>query len=120
MPRPKFASVDEYLAAQPDRARRVLERVRRIIHKTVPGLEETISYGIPTFKLGDEVVAHIAGWKHFYSFYPANARLAAEFGDELAPYLGAKSTLRFPLSDPVPRRLIERVAAFRAREVRDA
>lgn len=35
----------------------------------------------------------------------------------LTPSRVSKSTLRFPVSQPVPERLIERIAKFRAREV---
>lgn len=116
MSKPAFATVAEYLAAQPEDARRVLERVRRTIRSAVPGIRETISYGIPTFKLGGKTVLHLAGWKRFYSLYPANARLVGAFGDEIAPYAAAKSTLRFPLDAPVPQKLIARIAEFRAKE----
>ena len=43
-----FTSVDQYIAAQPEATRPILERVRAIIRKTLPGAEETISYQIPT------------------------------------------------------------------------
>ena len=44
------------------------------------------------------------------------ARLEA-FAKELAPYERRKGTLKFPLSEPVPVRLIERIAKFRARQL---
>ncbi len=116
MPKPAFATVDEYIAAQPEVARRVLERVRRTIRAAVPSVQETISYGIPTFKLGGKTVLHLAGWKRFYSLYPANPRLVGAFADELAPYAAAKSTLRFPFDAPVPQKLIARIAEYRAKE----
>jgi len=110
-------SVDEYIAALPEATRAVLERVRRIVGRAVPAAEETISYGIPTYKLHGRVVLHLAAWKRHYSLYPANARVLAAFGDELTPYLVEKSTLRFALAEPVPAKLIERIATFRAKEV---
>ena len=57
-----------------------------------------------------------AGWKQHYSLYPAIGRLVAEFKVELAPYEISKGTIRFPLSDPVPVKLIERITKFRAKE----
>ena len=44
-------------------------------------------------------------------------RLVPAFKRELAPYEISKGTIRFPLSEPVPLKLIERVAKFRAKEV---
>jgi uncharacterized protein YdhG (YjbR/CyaY superfamily) len=60
---------------------------------------------------------YFAGWKRHYSLYPASARLVAAFQDELAPYQLSKGTIRFPLSQPVPAKLIERIVKFRAQEI---
>jgi len=108
--------VDGYIAAQPENVQRVLQRVRNIIRKAVPGAEESISYQIPTYKLRGERVIYFAGWKQHYSLYPATGPLVAAFKDELAPYELSKGTIRFPLSLPVPVKLIERIAKFRAKE----
>ncbi len=111
-----FKSVDEYIASQPEAVQGVLQRVRGIIRKAVPGAEESISYQIPTYKLRGERVIYFAGWKQHYSLYPATGPLVAAFKDELAPYELSKGTIRFPLSLPVPVKLIERIAKFRAKE----
>ncbi len=109
--------IDEYLAAQPAPMRRALERVRRAILKAVPHGEETIAYKIPTIKLHGRTVLHFAAWKGYYSIYPANTRVVEAFGDRITPYLASKSTLHFPLSEPVPVKLIEEIAKFRAGEI---
>jgi uncharacterized protein YdhG (YjbR/CyaY superfamily) len=111
-----FQSVDEYIAAQPETVREVLERVRSAIRQALPDAEEIISYQIPAFKLHGGVVLYFAGWRRHYSLYPANDLLVAAFKDELAPYKVNKATIRFPLSQPVPVRLIGRIAKFRAKE----
>jgi uncharacterized protein YdhG (YjbR/CyaY superfamily) len=110
-------SVDEYIASQPEEAQEILERVRSAIRKAVPAAEEGISYKIPTYKLHGRPVLHFAGWKQHYSLYPATKRVVAAFKNELAPYEIGKGTIRFPLSQPVPARLIGRIAKFRAKEV---
>ena len=110
-------SVDEYIASQPEAAQKALKRVRSVIRKAVPAAEEMISYKIAAYKLHGRVMLYFAGWKQHYSLYPATAGLVAAFGDELAPYKLSKGTIRFPLSDPVPAKLIERIAKFRAKEV---
>ena len=112
-----FKSVDEYIASQPEAVQGVLKRVRSIIRKAVPGVEEMISYKIPTYKLHGGPVLYFAGWRRHYSLYPATDRVVAAFKDELAPYEVSKGTIRFPLSGPVPVKLIERIAKFRAKEV---
>jgi uncharacterized protein YdhG (YjbR/CyaY superfamily) len=112
-----FKSVDDYIASQPEALQGILGRVRSTIRKAVPGAEEVISYRIPTYKLHGGAVLYFAGWKQHYSLYPATARIVEAFKDELASYEVSKGTIRFPLSQPVPVKLIERIAKFRAKEV---
>ena len=112
-----FKSVDEYIASQPDGVQSVLNRVRSTIRKAVPGAEETISYKIPAYKLNGDRVLFFAGWKHHYSLYPATKRVIKAFRVELALYEVSKGTIRFPFSEPVPVKLIGRIAKFRAKEV---
>jgi uncharacterized protein YdhG (YjbR/CyaY superfamily) len=112
-----FKSVDEYMASQPEAVQGVLERVRITIRKAVPGAEEVISYNMPTYKLHGSPVLFFAGWRKHYSLYPATDHVVEAFKDDLAPYQVNKGTIRFPLSQPVPAKLIERIAKFRAKEV---
>jgi uncharacterized protein YdhG (YjbR/CyaY superfamily) len=112
-----FKSVDEYIASQPKGVQPILGRLRDIIRKAVPGADEVISYQIPTYKLHGATVLYFAGWKQHYSLYPATQLVLAAFQDELAPYKISKGTIRFPLSQPVPLKLIERIVKFRAKEV---
>jgi uncharacterized protein YdhG (YjbR/CyaY superfamily) len=118
MPRAGFATVDEYIASQPEDVQPVLERVRTAIRKALPKADEVISYEIPAYKLGGRNVVFFAGFKHHYSLYPANARVVAAFRKELEPYdVNGKGTVRFPLTARVPVRLISAIAKFRAKEV---
>lgn len=116
MAKTDFKSVDEYIATHPEDVQAILRRVRSAIRKAVPGAQEGISYQIPTYKLHGGYVVYFAGWKQHYSLYPANDHLVAAFKDDLAPYKISKGTIRFPLSQPVPVKLIERIARFRAKE----
>ena len=111
-----FQSVEEYIASQPVPVRRVLRRVRAAIRAALPEAEETISYQIPAYKIQRRAVLYFAGWKKHYSLYPATGRLAAAFAGELASCELSKGTIRFPLSGPVPVKLIARIAKFRAHE----
>jgi len=111
-------SVDDYIAAQPTRVRRTLQRVRRIVRGALPDAEEAISYGIPAYKVHGRIALFFAGWKDHYSLYPAGSRnVAAAFKKELQRYERSKGTIRFDLSKPVPAKLIERIAKYRAKEI---
>lgn len=109
-------SVDEYISTRSEATRVILQRVRRAIRNAIPHAAETISYQIPAYKLHGRCVVYFAGWKQHYSVYPATERLRAAFEKELAGYEMSKGTIRFPLSEPVPVRLIGRIAKFLAEE----
>ena len=69
---------------------------------------------MPTYKLRGATVLQFAGWKSHFSLYAATPPVVAAFRDELKPYAIEKGTIRFPFARPVPERLIERIARFRA------
>ena len=117
MAKTDFRSVEEYILAQPKSVQPVLRRVRSVIRKAVPTAVEVISYQLPAYKLAEGPgVLYFAAWKQHYSLYPASDELVAAFMGELTPVRASKGTLRFPLSEPVPVKLIERIAKFRAKE----
>ena len=111
-------SVDEYIESQPAEVGEVLTRVRIAIRKAVPEAQETISYKMPTYTLAGERLLHFAVWKGHYALYAATAQVVAAIGDELAAFEVDKGTIRFPLSEPVPVKLIGRIAKVRAKGIR--
>jgi uncharacterized protein YdhG (YjbR/CyaY superfamily) len=117
MAKTDFKSVDEYIATKPEDVQPILQRVRGILRKALRGADEVISYQIPAYKLNGTAVLYFAGWTQHYSLYPATATLVAAFKKDVAPYELSKGTIRFPLAEPVPVELIERLAKFRANEV---
>jgi uncharacterized protein YdhG (YjbR/CyaY superfamily) len=117
MAKTDFKSVSEYIAAKPRDAQAALKRVRGAIRKAVPAADEGIAYQIPVFKLNGVPVLFFAGWKKHFSLYPASDALVAAFKDELASCELSKGTIRFPLDEPVPEKLIERIARFRAKQL---
>jgi uncharacterized protein YdhG (YjbR/CyaY superfamily) len=112
----KFTTVDAYIAAQPENAQAALRRVRAAIRKAVPGGEDVISYQIPAYRMPGGPMLWFAGWKQHYSLYPATGRVREALKDDLARYKVNKGTIRFPLAEPVPVKLIESIARLRAAE----
>jgi uncharacterized protein YdhG (YjbR/CyaY superfamily) len=116
MPADKFETVDEYIGAQREPTQAILQRVRAAILKALPGAEETISYNMPTYTLRGNFIIHFAAWKRHFSIYPASAKLIWSFKKEIAAGTIIKNTIRFPLDEPVPTALIERIAKYRVKE----
>jgi uncharacterized protein YdhG (YjbR/CyaY superfamily) len=103
-------TIDEYIGAFPADVQAILEEVRARLGHAVPTAVEAISYGIPVLKVDGRYLVYFAGWKHHISVYPlpdGDATLV----EEMAPYVAGKGTLKFPLSEPIPYDLVERVAA---------
>ena len=113
------ATIDEYLAGVPDDKRAALERLREQIHAAAPDAIETISYGMPAFKLDDRYFVGFSAAKGYCSFYAGKAPTVA-LADELTAFRTLKGTINFQADQPIPadlvRRLVQaRVAEYRAR-----
>lgn len=111
------ATIDDYIAGFPPDVRPILERVRRTIRAAVPNAEEAISYRIPTFRLNGKYLVYFAGHKNHVGLYPVEADDAA-LAKELAPYASGKATLKFPLTEPIPTRLIAKIVKLKAKRSR--
>ncbi len=115
-PEHKPSTVAEYIAAAAPEAQPILEEIRTAIAAIVPAAEEAIGYGIPTFKLGGQNLVHFAAFKNHIGFYPTPTGVAA-FAEDFKKYKQGKGSIQFPLVEPVPMELIERIVRFRLAEV---
>ena len=108
-------TVDEYIAGFPPEVQERMQAIRKTILKIVPNAQETISYQIPTFKLDGKPVVYFAGFIKHIGFYPVPVGNPA-FGDELAAYASGKGTAKFPMNEPIPLDLVEKIVKFRVKE----
>ena len=108
--------IEDYIAGFPRDVQAKLQKLRAVIRKAAPEAVEMIKYRMPTFVLHENLV-HFAAFPRHVGFYPTPSAIRA-FGAELADYESAKGSVQFPLDQPVPFALIERMVAFRVREVR--
>ena len=107
-------SIDDYIAAFSPEVRAILERVRSTVRKAAPGAQETISYRIPTFTLNGTLV-HFAAFKNHIGFYPP-VKGDARLENLISRYAGEKGNLRFPLDQPMPYGLIERIVKLSVKQ----
>lgn len=106
-----FTSIDEYIASFPEDVQAILQTIRTTIKAAAPDATEKISYQMPTFFLKGNLV-HFAAFKNHIGFYPAPRGIEA-FSDELAKYKGAKGSVQFPITEPMPLDLIRRIVEYR-------
>jgi uncharacterized protein YdhG (YjbR/CyaY superfamily) len=110
----KLKTINSYIENFPPEVQVLLEKMRATISKAAPEAEETIGYGIPTFKLNGNLV-HFAGYKNHIGFYPAPSAIKA-FQKELSVYEGAKGSVQFPLNKALPIALVTKIVKFRVKE----
>ena len=112
----KPTTIDEYIAGFPADVQKILRTIRTTIRKAAPKAEESISYGVPTFKLNGPLI-YFAAFKNHIGVYPVTAPVRAKF-EELSQYAGGKGTAKFPLDEPIPYALIGRIVKFKLSEQR--
>jgi len=110
-----FTSIDEYIATFPEDVQRIMKQLRKTIKAVAPGVEEAISYNMPTFNLNGRYLVYFSGWKTHIAFYGA-PRGNAEFKEDMSAYETGAGTLKFPLAEPLPFDLITKIVKFRATE----
>jgi hypothetical protein len=99
----EFATIDDYIASFPTDVQRSLGSIRETIHSTVAGLDETISYQMPTMTVNGKNLVHFAGWKHHISMYPLPAG-DAEFREVRRPVPGCEINREVPVEQTDPPR----------------
>jgi len=125
------ADTRKYNATQPPDERKICELLAREIDRNLPEAENKIWHAHPVKgrlkasagktigngpgKAGGQYVVYFAGWKHHWSLYPVTEPVRSELGSELASYKLSKGTVRFPLADPLPEKLVRRIVAKLAR-----
>lgn len=110
-------TVDEYLEGTPEPQRSTLTQLRGILRQLLPDATETISYGMPAFKVEDKAVAGYASFKNHCSYFPHSGSVLPEHAGELDGYDWDKGTLRFPVDQPLPSVLVEGLVATRLRQL---
>jgi len=107
--------VDDYIALQPDPTRTKLEELRKIIRDAAPEAKEVISYKMPAYQFHGMLVG-FAGYKKHCGFYPWNGHTVADFAEELKGYKTSSGAIQFPLDQPLPTALIQKIIAKRIDE----
>ena len=106
---------DEYIIQFPEDAKQLIKEVRDIIKNTVPNAVESISYGMPAYKTYGKPLIYFACFKNHIGLY-ATPSGHQEFKEELSGYKQGKGSVQFPLDQPIPYKLIMKIAAFKATE----
>lgn len=110
--------IEAYLAGVDEPKRTTLEVLRQTILEIIPDAEPTISYKMPAFRLDGAVIAGFAAFRDHLSYLPFSGSVLGQLADELTGYEMTKSALHFPIDQPLPRTIVEKLIALRRAEVR--
>jgi uncharacterized protein YdhG (YjbR/CyaY superfamily) len=113
----KPATVDEYIAAAPEQARPMLREIRALLKRVAPNAMETLKWGQPVFE-ERRILFSYSAYKSHLNFMPTGPALEP-FKKELAAYNMGKDTIQFPYDKPLPKALIRKIAAYRAKQVKE-
>jgi len=106
--------IDAYISRYPAEVQQLLQKMRLTTKKAAPKAAETISYGIPAFRL-EGMLVWFAAFKNHIGFYPGAGAIKI-FKEELSPYKAAKGSVQFPLDKPLPLALVSRMVRFRVKQ----
>jgi uncharacterized protein YdhG (YjbR/CyaY superfamily) len=109
------ASVDEYIRSCPEPARKRLIELRALVRAAAPGAQERISYRMPAFFLGRNLV-YFAAFAHHIGFYPG-AGVVSAFKSRLSKYKNARGSVQFPHEEQLPIVLIRKMLKFKMEEM---
>jgi uncharacterized protein YdhG (YjbR/CyaY superfamily) len=110
-------TIDEYIAAAPEVARKNLIEMCACLRESAPGAAEAIKWGVPAFAYR-RILFTFAARKDHIGFYPTPSAVEA-FSKELADFKTGKGSIQFPLEKTLPLALIRKIAVFRVREVNE-
>jgi uncharacterized protein YdhG (YjbR/CyaY superfamily) len=117
MAKTKPTTVTEYINAAPKEAQKTLREMRVILKKVVPKAKEAVKWGYPVFE-EKRILFSYGAFKSHLNFMPTRSTLQY-FEEELADYTTGKDTIQFPYDKPLPKTLIRKIAAHRAKDVRE-
>lgn len=108
--------IDAYLNSLEERKRTTLSQLRQTILTVLPDAEQGISYGAPAFKVRGKTVAGFAAFKNHLSYLPHSGSVFPALSGDLSDYSMSSGALRFPIGEPLPQELVEKLIAVRLRQ----
>ena len=103
-------TIDEYILAQEERIRPQLQSVRKVLKDSLPDAVEKISWSMPTYWKGHNIIQFAAAKKHI-GLYPGPEAVAF-FAEKLekAGCKYSKGSIQIPYSKDLPLELIAEIA----------
>ena len=105
-------TVDEYFSRLPEDQRKAFEVLRGIILDSIPGVEERISYRIPTYFVKGPLF-HFNVAKNHMSLVTVKTEVIVELKEELKGFKVSGTTIQFTPEKPIPKDLVRKIVMTR-------
>jgi uncharacterized protein YdhG (YjbR/CyaY superfamily) len=112
-----MSTFDDYLASVPEPQKAELERLRQLVRRVVPDVEESESYGMPAFKYKDRPLLGFKVSKNHLNVFPFSPEAIDAARDALAGFDLSKGTVRFTPDKPIPDSALKQLLRHRLREI---
>lgn len=111
-----YSTINEYISKSSKDVQDRLKKLRSKIKEIAPDAVESISYGMPAFKLKGKPLAYFAAYQHHIGFYPTSSPIK-KFKNELEGYQWSKGAVQFLIDKPIPFDLVEKMVKYRMKEI---
>ena len=115
--RPRFSSVEEYLASLDPTKERTLRSVIDLILNQFPELESKISWNVPTIHLNGKYVVGICAYKRHLTFTPWSPHVIADFKVRLGKFVVFKNCFQIPVDWEIDGKLVKDLVRARLAEL---
>lgn len=110
--------IETYIQQFPAEVQQILRNLRNLVKVNAPDAEESFAYGMPAYKTHKKPLVYFAAYQNHIGFY-ATPSGHSEFQEELSKFKQGKGSVQFPLNQPIPYKLIERIINYRVAENND-
>ncbi len=107
-------NIDDYISTFSPDVQAILKKIRQTVRKNAPNAQEIISYRMPAFRLNG-ILLYFAAFRNHIGLYPPVSG-DANLEKALARFAGPKGNLKFPLDQPIPYDLIQRIVKLRVKQ----
>jgi uncharacterized protein YdhG (YjbR/CyaY superfamily) len=110
--------IDAYVAAFDGPTRVTLDALATTLRQLLPTAEETISYGMPCFRVRGKAVAGFAAFTRHCAYLPHSGSVIAAV-PEVAHMVSTKGSLHIPLGTTLPRAVVKKLLRVRMNIISD-
>ena len=112
------SEVGEHLAGFPTKQRRALTSIRDSLRRLLPGAEEVMAWGMPSYRIDGDLVLSFSGFAEHNSLFPGPA-VVSSTAKAFPKLETTKGTVHLPRDTAPPAAVLRYVVRSRIEEIND-